>query len=336
MLRRSLLLLSESPSAKKLLTGTPLTRSVSRRFVPGERVADVVAVLREANAEGLRGTVNYLGEAVTNEAAARAAAATYIETLDRIREEDLDAGISVKFTQMGQDIDEGFLQENLQRVLVRAKAAGAFVRFDMESSSYTQRTLDAFEALWNEGWRDIGVVLQAYLKRTAGDVERMIELGAPVRLCKGAYAEPADVAFQDMAEIRRHFVALLHRLMKDGRHPAIATHDPLLIDAARSFAEAEGIAPDRFEFQMLYGVRRDLQQELIAEGYAVRAYIPFGEQWYPYLMRRLAERPENVMFMVGSVVKESPLGVLWPGGRKRARANANGAPPTSGAEAEPG
>ncbi len=315
MIRRGLLFLSESPSAKKVLTGTPLTRSASRRFVPGEEVNDAIRAIGEANEQGLTATVNYLGEAVTNRDQARAAADTYIQILDRIREEDLDANISLKFTQMGQDIDEAFLRENLGRVLERAAETDTFVRFDMEGSDYTQRTLDAFEELWANGWRNIGVVLQAYLKRTAGDVRRMIELGARVRICKGAYAEPPKLAFQEMERIRENFLEVTGWLISDGNYPGIATHDEQIIDGVRRYVRTRGIDLADFEFQMLYGVRRDLQEELLAEGYNVRVYIPFGEKWYPYLMRRLAERPENMAFMVRSLVKESPLGALW--GRKR-------------------
>jgi proline dehydrogenase len=209
---------------------------------------------------------------------------------------------------MGQDIDEGFLAENLGRVLEKARSTDTFIRFDMESSDYVERTLDAFENLWEQGWRNIGVVLQAYLKRTAGDVRRMIELGARVRLCKGAYAEPASIAYQEMDRIRVNFIELMQALLTEGNYPAIASHDELLIGATREFALSHGIAPERFEFQMLYGVRRDLQEELLKEGFNVRVYVPFGEQWYPYLMRRLAERPENLLFMARSVIRESPLG----------------------------
>jgi len=311
MIRRGLLYLSESPGAKRILTGTPVTRSVSQRFVPGEGVDDVINAAREANALGLKATANYLGEAVTNRDQARAAADTYVEVLDRIDREKLDANISLKFTQMGQDIDEPFLHENLGRVLERARQGEIFIRFDMESSDYTQRTLDAFEGLWADGWRNIGVVLQAYLTRTAGDVRRMIELGARVRLCKGAYAEPPSVAYPDMDQIRSNFIELMQWLVADGHYPGIATHDEAIIEATHRFVQQEGISPDRFEFQMLYGVRRDLQRQLMDQGYNVRVYVPFGEKWYPYLMRRLAERPENVLFMVGSVVRESPLGFLW-------------------------
>lgn len=311
MIRRSLLFLSQSSTARKVLTGTPLTRPMSRRFVAGETTQELLAAVQEVNDQGLSATANYLGEAVTDRESARSAADTYLELMDAIHRDELDAGVSLKFTQMGQDIDEGFLRENLDRLLERGRETDTFIRFDMESSDYTEQTLDAFETLWDEGWRKIGVVLQAYLKRTAGDVRRMIDLGAPVRLCKGAYAEPPELAFQDMDRIRDNFIELMRPLLSEGHEPAIATHDPILIDAVREHTAAEGIGPERFEFQLLYGVRRDLQQELLDEGYRVRVYIPFGEMWYPYLMRRLAERPENMLFMVGSVVKESPLGALW-------------------------
>jgi proline dehydrogenase len=313
MIRRGILYLSESSNAKKVLTGTPMTRSVSQRFVPGEGVDDVIRAAHEANEQGLKVTANYLGEAVTNKDQARAAADTYLKILDQIQDQSLDANVSLKFTQMGQDIDEDFLAENLGRVLERSRRGQTFVRFDMESSEYVQRTLDAFESLWEEGWRDIGVVLQAYLKRTAGDVRRMIELGARVRLCKGAYREPESVAYQDMDRIRENFLELMRWLVTEGNYPGLATHDDFLVEEIHQFVQREGIESHRFEFQMLYGVRRDLQQQLLDHGYNVRVYVPFGEKWYPYLMRRLAERPENVWFMLGSVVKESPLGFFWKG-----------------------
>jgi proline dehydrogenase len=317
MLRRGLLFLSNSQGARKVLTGTPVTRSLSRRFVPGERVDDVLDATREANALGLKVTGNYLGEAVLHEADARVAADTYVSLLQRIAAEGLDANASLKFTQMGQDISELVLEENLARVLNAAKEGDIFLRFDMEGSEYTARTLHAFEKLWADGWRNIGVVLQAYLKRTPGDVRRMIELGARVRICKGAYAEPAEVAWHDPVQIRASFIESMRLLMSEGVYPGIATHDEFIIEAARDFASREGINRDRFEFQMLYGVRRDLQRELVSAGYNVRVYVPFGEKWYPYLMRRLAERPENMLFMAGSMVKESPLGFLWPEPRGR-------------------
>ena len=319
MLREGLIYLSHSGPAKAVVTRTPL-RGMSRRFVPGETVDDLVRAVKSANADGLSATGNFLGESVHDEANARLAADVYLEILDRIAADGLDCNVSMKFTALGQDISEAFLAENLGRVLDKADGQGNFLRFDMESSEYTQRTLDAFEKLWSEGRRNIGVVLQSYLKRTAGDVARMNELGARVRLCKGAYDEPASVAFRDRAEVDRSYVELMQALLADGNFPGIATHDPKMIDATIDFHQKEGIAKDSFEFQMLHGVRRDLQQQLVADGYGMRVYVPFGSHWYPYLMRRLAERPANVLFMVGSVVKESPLGFLWPGrkdGRKR-------------------
>ncbi len=319
MLREGLIYLSHSRPAKAVVTRTPL-RGMSRRFVPGESVDDLVEAVKKANAEGLSATGNFLGESVHDEANARLAADVYLEILDRIAAEGLDCNVSMKFTALGQDISEAFLAENLGRVLDQAQAQDNFLRFDMESSEYTQRTLDAFEKLWAEGRRNIGVVLQSYLKRTMGDVARMNELGARVRLCKGAYDEPASVAFRDRAEVDRSYVDLMKALLADGNFPGIATHDPKMIDATIDFHQKEGIAKDTFEFQMLHGVRRDLQKQLVADGYGMRVYVPFGSHWYPYLMRRLAERPANVLFMVGSVVKESPLGFLWPGrkdGRRR-------------------
>ena len=315
MFRNSLIALGQSSTAKAVVTRTPL-RGMARRFVPGETVDELVAAIEEANRAGLTATGNYLGESVHDEANARRAADVYLKLLDRIHERQLLANVSLKFTQLGQDISESFLARNLGRVLERAKETRTFIRFDMEGSDYTQRTLDAFVHLWDEGWRDIGVVLQAYLKRTAGDVAHMNRLGARVRLCKGAYAEPASVAFQDPREVDRSFVELMKMLLDDGHYPGIATHDEAMIQATVDYAQAQGIASERFEFQMLHGVRRDLQERLVRDGWRVRVYVPFGEHWYPYLMRRLAERPANMLFLAGSVVQESPLGFLWPG-RKR-------------------
>lgn len=313
-LRNSLIYMGQSSAAKKVVTETPL-RGMARRFVPGETVDDMLRAAREANGAGLTVTANYLGESVKSEKGARRAADVYVELLERMHAEGIRGNVSLKFTQLGQDIGEGFLRENLGRVLHTAKQAGMFIRFDMEGSDYTDRTLDAFEMFWGEGWRDIGVVLQSYMRRSVGDVHRMNQLGARVRLCKGAYAEPPEVAFQDRSEVDGSFVELMKLLLTEGNYPGIATHDEGMIRATIDFAKAEGIAADRFEFQMLHGVRRDLQTQLAKEGWNVRAYVPFGEAWYPYLMRRLAERPANMLFMAGSIVQETPLGFLWPKAR---------------------
>lgn len=315
MLRGALLYLSGSPAAKKIVTETPL-RSMSRRFVPGETVDELVGAIEEANATGLAVTANYLGESVKSEKAARSAADTYLDVIERIAQGSLNGNVSLKFTQLGQDISEAFLRENLGRVLRRADETDCFIRFDMESSAYTQRTLDAFRTLWDEGWRNIGVVLQSYLHRTLDDVREMNRIGARVRICKGAYAEPEEVAYQARNEVDANFVRCMKELLDEGAYTGVATHDERMIEATVNHVVGHRVSKDRFEFQMLHGVRRDLQMQLVRDGYNVRVYVPFGEAWYPYLMRRLAERPANVLFMAGSVVRESPLGFLWPQGRK--------------------
>ena len=316
MLRRSLIFLSESTMAKALVTRTPLRR-MSARFVPGEEVEDFLALAREANAGGLRVTGNYLGEAEHDEQTAQKAVDVYLQMLEGIRSRGLDGNISVKPTQVGLEIGKEFFKDNLRRLLDPARDADVFIRWDMESSHWTQATLDPLEELWAEGYRNMGPVLQSALRRTREDALRMVEMGARVRLCKGAYAEPPEVAFQEKAKVDRNFVDVAKLLMVEGHYPALATHDDRIIRTLKDFAAREGIGADRFEFQMLHGVRRDLQQQLREEGYSVRVYVPFGVSWYPYLMRRLAERPANVLFLAGSIVKESPLGFLWPKGRNK-------------------
>jgi len=311
MLRTTLIYLSESDAAKAVVTKTPLRR-MSRRFVPGEEIDDFLRAASEANAANLEVTGNYLGEAEHDERTARDAVAAYLQILDGIVRQGLKGNVSVKPTQVGLEIGKGFFKENLRPLLDRAKEAGVFVRWDMESSEWTQATLDPFEELWAEGYQNMGVVLQSYLRRTMDDAKRMNELAVRVRLCKGAYVEPPEVAFQDKAEVDLNYVEVAKVLMEEGVYPALATHDDAIIETLKTFASGEGIGPERFEFQMLHGVRRDLQQQLRKEGYNVRVYVPFGISWYPYLMRRLAERPANVLFFVGSVVRESPLGFLWP------------------------
>lgn len=311
MLRNALIFLSDSRAAKAVVTKTPLRR-MSRRFVPGVRVEDFLRAAAEANASGLEVTGNYLGEAEHDERTARTAVSAYLEILDGIVARHLDGNISVKPTQVGLEIGKDFFKENLRELLERGREADIFIRWDMESSRWTQATLDPFEELWNEGYHNMGPVLQSYLRRTMDDALRMNELGARVRLCKGAYAEPPQVAFQDKAKVDRNYVEVAKVLLAEGNYPALATHDDRIITMLKTFVKEEGIGPERFEWQMLHGVRRDLQQLLRDEGFNVRVYIPFGESWYPYLMRRLAERPANVLFFAGSVIQESPLGFLWP------------------------
>jgi proline dehydrogenase len=315
MLRKAMIFLSESKAAKAVVTKTPLRR-MSSRFVPGERVDDFLRAAREANAIELTVTGNYLGEAEHDERTAKDAVAAYLQILDGIVAHDLKGNISVKPTQVGLEIGKEFFKENLRQIMDRAKEPKIFIRWDMESSEWTQATLDPFEELWAEGYRNMGPVLQSYLRRTMDDALRMNELGARVRLCKGAYSEPPEVAFQDKRKVDQNYVDVAKALLKGGEYPALATHDDEIIEILLEFVRQEGILPESFEFQMLHGVRRDLQQNLRKEGYNVRVYVPFGESWYPYLMRRLAERPANMLFFAGSVIQESPLGFLWPKGKK--------------------
>ena len=308
MLRKALIFLSESNSAKAVVTKTPLRR-MSRRFVPGEAVSDFLRAAAEANAIELSVTGNYLGEAEHDERTAKDAVDAYLQILDGIIEKNLDGNISVKPTQVGLEIGKEFFKGNLRLIMDRAK----------EHDIFTQATLDPFEELWEEGYRNMGTVLQSYLLRTMDDALRMNELGVRVRLCKGAYAEPPEVAFQEKETVDRNYVEVAKALLSDGNYPALATHDDEIIEEILEFVEKEGIGSERFEFQMLHGVRRDLQQELRSKGYNVRVYVPFGESWYPYLMRRLAERPANMLFFAGSVIRESPLGFLWPQPKKGAK-----------------
>jgi proline dehydrogenase len=306
MLRTGLLWLSEQPRIFRFIRGNGLARRFAARFVAGETVESGVEALRELNAAGLKASLDLLGESVRTAAEAHAARDAYLQTLDRIAPFGADANVSVKLTQMGLDIEERLCVDNMRAIVARAKTHGSFVRIDMEQSDYTERTLQLFKrSLHSEFGDSVGVVLQSYLRRTEQDVDQMIALGARVRLCKGAYQEPAAVAFPDKRDVDLTYVRCMERLMLRGRYPAIATHDARIIDHASVFARDKGIQPARFEFQMLYGVRRDLQLALRRDGYNVRVYVPFGTQWYPYLMRRLAERPANVAFLLGNVLRES-------------------------------
>ncbi len=286
-----------------------MARQMAARFVAGETIDSALEAVAALNAKGISASLDLLGESVTNEAEARETGRQYLTLLDRIHARQLDANVSVKLTAMGQDISDALGVEVVREVLARAKQYGSFVRLDMESSAYTDRTLDTFEQALYPDFRDeVGIVLQSSLRRTLDDVERANRLQCRVRICKGAYLEPAEVAFPDKADVDRQYVAAMHRLMQHGRYPGIATHDEVIINEAKRFAKAEGIAPDRFEFQMLYGVRRDLQEQLVRDGYRMRVYVPFGTQWYPYLMRRLAERPANIAFMAGNILREMVSG----------------------------
>lgn len=306
MIRQGLLWLSEQGRVFDFVRTNRLARGFASRFVAGETIEDGVAVARALAATGITTSLDLLGESVAAPSEAAAARDEYLAMLDRLAAAPgVEVNVSVKPTQMGLDIDPELCFANLTAILERAKALGGFVRLDMESSEYTERTLAMYERLHPRFAAHCGVVIQAMLRRAEADVERLIALHARVRLCKGAYLEPPSVAFPDKADVDRSYVRLMQRLMESGNYPGLATHDVAIIEAARRFAEARGITSDRFEFQMLYGVRRDLQERLVREGQRMRVYVPFGTQWYPYLMRRLAERPANIAFMAGNLVREA-------------------------------
>jgi proline dehydrogenase len=282
-------------------------RAMARRFVAGERLDQAIAAVQALNQQGLLATLDQLGENTTTETEAREATSEIVKALDAIQAAGSRSGVSIKLTQMGLDLSPALAAENVQRIVARAADAGRFVRIDMESSEYVDRTLELFEALWPR-YKNVGAVIQSYLYRSAADVEHLIELGASVRLVKGAYNEPPEVAFPRKADTDEAYIRLADRLLSPdaqarGVFPAFGTHDTRLIDWVKDCARQRTIPLDRFEFQMLYGIRSGLQRQIAAEGYRVRVYTPYGEQWWPYFMRRLAERPANVVFILKNLLK---------------------------------
>jgi len=273
-----------------------VARRLSSRFVAGETLAKALDVSRRVNADGLFITLDHLGENVTSLPEAEAFRDEYIQALSEIEEHGIDGNVSLKLTQFGMELDEGACRRNVEAVVRKAAELKSFVRVDMESSSYTDRTLAIVRGLHSE-YGSVGAVIQAYLFRSEKDIECLNLQGIRVRLCKGAYLEPPEVAFERTSDVDANFVKLAQRMLEEGTYPAFATHDERMIDAARGYARKKNIEPTRYEFQMLYGIRRDLQRKLIAEGYRVRLYVPYGKAWYPYFMRRLAERPANLWFL---------------------------------------
>ena len=298
--------LSRSAMLKRLTSkyGMRSPESFARRFIAGETVEEAIDTSRRVQAEGLHITLDYLGESVRTTEEAGAATRAYVRLLDVIVAAGIERNISLKLTQLGASIDRATCVDNLRRILEPAGRHGFFVRIDMENSPWTQMTLDIFEILWQQEYRNVGVALQAALYRTDRDIQRMNELGARVRLVKGAYKEPETVAYQRKADVDAAFLRLTRMLLDEGTYPAIATHDPAMIERTRAYAAERAIPKDRFEFQMLYGIRRDLQAELTAEGHPVRVYIPFGREWFPYFMRRLGERPANLGFVMRGILRE--------------------------------
>ena len=304
MLRQTFLSMSNSSELENIALHNGMARRFALRFVAGETLDQAAKAIAELNKKGVTATFDHLGENVNTADEAIASADAYIEVLDKIERTGIKSNVSLKLTQMGLDVDEELCYRNVSRVCERARELNNFVRLDMESSAYTDRTLDMFRRLWHESrYRNVGVVLQAYLYRTEEDVREMNSLGARVRLCKGAYNEPAEVAFPKKADVDANYAKLAALLLTQGTYPGIATHDSRLIEYTKRFAAKRGIDRSKFEFQMLYGVRRELQVELAQQGYNMRVYVPYGREWYPYFMRRLAERPANVMFVLGNLVR---------------------------------
>jgi proline dehydrogenase len=300
-------LLAQSGLLKKLASryGMRQPASFARRFVAGETIAEAVSVARALESRGLMLTLDHLGESVSNLADADAATRDYLAIVDAIVAAGVCRNISLKLTQLGLDVDKASAIDNLRKILDRAEPAGFFVRIDMENSPYTEVTLEIFETLWQQGYRQIGVVLQSALYRSEKDATRVNALGARIRLVKGAYQEPRTVAYQVKDAVDAAYARMMKTLIIQGTYPAIATHDPALIALARRWATEHGVGADRYEFQMLYGVRRDLQSQLVADGYRVRIYVPFGREWFPYFMRRLGERPANIGFVLRGVLAEN-------------------------------
>src|SRR5580704_7522182 len=297
-------LLARNGALKKLASryGMRKPTSFARRFIAGETIEEAIEAAARVERGGCLQTLDYLGEGVASLAEASAATAEYLRIIDAIIASGIGRNLSLKLTQLGLDADRASAVDNLRKILARAD--GFFVRIDMESSTYTDETLYIFEALWQQGYHQIGVVLQADLYRTEQDVRHITSLGARIRLVKGAYREPRSVAYQNKTEVDAAYARLIKVLLTEGTYPAIATHDPAMIDLTRRFAIDHRIGADRFEFQMLYGIRRDLQAALVNEGYRLRVYIPFGREWFPYFMRRLGERPANVAFVLRGIAGE--------------------------------
>lgn len=301
-MRNLFLFLSQRKGLRHWMETSPLARRLSSRFVAGETLDEALRASHRVSSEGIAVTLDHLGENVSSLEEAAISRDVYLETLEAQCEAGLEGNVSLKLTQFGMDISEAACRANVEQLVRRAAELGGFVRVDMESSEYTERTLRLVSDL-HAPYPVVGAVIQAYLFRSEKDAEALCRQGIRVRLCKGAYLEPPEVAFQKKSEVDENFVRLMRTLLAAGKFPAIATHDEKMIEQATRFAAARNIARDSFEFQMLYGIRRDLQRRLVTEGYRLRLYVPFGKAWYPYFMRRLAERPANVLFLARNVLR---------------------------------
>src|SRR6266404_125432 len=300
--KSAFLYLSQSERFKKFLTRFRSFNNVTRRFVAGEALADAVEAIRQLNRRGISASFDHLGESITSEVETRKEVNEYVRVLDSIHESGLDSNVSVKLTQLGLDVSQDLCYANTRTIVEAALRYNNFVRIDMEDSTKTDATLQVFKRLRAE-FENVGIVIQAYLFRSEKDTEELLELGARIRLCKGAYKEPPSVAFPRKADVDANYIKLTKILLSSSAYHGIATHDESMIAATIQFARERNISPDKFEFQMLYGIRRDLQEKLVRDSYSMRVYVPYGRYWYPYFMRRLAERPANVWFVLRNMIR---------------------------------
>jgi proline dehydrogenase len=305
ILRSTFISLSEASQLRALAESSSIGKKLSRRFVPGLEIEDVVASAQDLNRRGISSTLDSLGENVNDEAHAQRSADTYHAMLDKIGMLKLNANVSLKLTQMGMDLKGGIAERIVASLVDHAHDVDSFVRVDMEGSPYTQATIDLVRRLNQKAKSSgrVGIVIQSYLRRSESDVDLLLSEGIRIRLCKGAYQESPEIAFPVKADVDKNYVLLSQKLLHSGIFHGLATHDETIIDQTKKMVKAEGILPSSFEFQMLYGIRRDLQDSLVKEGYGMRVYIPFGHEWYPYFMRRLAERPANALFIAKNLIR---------------------------------
>jgi proline dehydrogenase len=303
MLRRTLLFLSGQPWLRHWMETSSTSRKFTARFVAGRTLDEALRVASQLASEGIQSSLDFLGENVTSIDEAAASRDSYLKALDGIARRRLPATVSIKLSQFGLDISEQICLNNVAALVDRAKGLGTRVEIDMESAAYTDRTLDVIEQMHRRFEGHVRAVIQAYLRRSEQDIARLSTEKIPVRLCKGAYREPPEVAYQQKNEVDRNYLMLMRMLLETGTDPAIASHDEAILNECMSHVREKGIAPERFEFQMLYGIRRDLQRKLTREGFRLRSYVPYGDAWYPYFMRRLAERPANLLFVAKNVLR---------------------------------
>lgn len=294
--------MSEQPKLQEMAMKVEVSRKTARRFVAGENIGDAIAALKDLNSKNFSATLDYLGENVNTLEEAKAAADEYLLALDEIQKSSVNSNVSLKLTQFGLTMAEDVCRQNVESVVRRAQQYNNFVRIDMESSAVTDATLRVFRQL-RDVYDNVGIVIQAYLFRSQKDIEDLLQKKVRIRLCKGAYKEPPEISFAKKSDTDKNYVHLMRMLLKSGIYHGIATHDPNMITATKEFATRENIGRDAFEFQMLYGIRRDLQEQLIQQGYRLRVYVPYGQAWYSYLMRRMAERPANLFFVLRNLIR---------------------------------